>query len=654
MAEKIENKNSLTILTDCKLIINEFGNGFVNKDDKIIYIKKKDLNNAFHNEIVEIEYEYNEETESYSGKIINYSLDNKIMTGFVYNLYKNDAFILIPELKKGNLIMIPNKIKKEIQKNQKNIKNIKNKLDKNKLEKYNWCVIKILPNNNLNININNQNQLCGELIEVLPNNIDIIIEKKFNLSQILSNPNNENQPEQNSNTNSNINIKKIIHLDQRHLETFTVDPITCRDCDDAFSIELNKTDNKIHIYVHISDVAHYINPDNSIFEEVLNRGNTYYGKKKNWTMIPRNYADNICSILPDKDTYVITNEFIYEPLKGHLEYVGYFYSIIKSKNKYCYEYVDENPDDERFKIMYESSQIIKSQTKDFQINETTKSHEMVMYWMLKINQLMCFEVKKLYRCNLKPSINKFNLLNQYITNKYKHSPEKFNKFFNSNNSNNNSDNIKDENIKDENDKTTDENDEINSQLELHLERDEIVYLSRNDLKDDNTFKFIIKSLLTKAYYTEIDDFHYGLGVDYYTHWTSPIRRSADLLNHCYLKGYQIDFSKYIDNLNETELKQTAIENFIINYNNFQNIKINDVLDGVIINISQTGITVLVHQLEEKYSIHISKLSQNNSILTFDKVNKTLKNTISSYQMFDNIKVIVKKIEFDNIDLEILF
>ena len=81
---------------------------------------------------------------------------------------------------------------------------------------------------------------------------------------------------------------------------------------------------------------------------------------------------------------------------------------------------------------------------------------------------------------------------------------------------------------------------------------------------------------------------------------------------------------------------------MMNYNNFQNLKINDVLDAVIINISQTGITVLVHQLEEKYSIHISKLSQNNSILTFDKVNKTLKNTISSYQMFDNIKVIVKK------------
>ena len=637
MAEKIENKNLLTTLTDCKLIINEFGNGFINKDDKIIYIKKKDLNNAFHNEIVEIEYEYNEENGSYSGKIINYSLDNKIMTGFVYNLFKNDAFILIPELKKGNLIMISNKINKEIQKNQKNNKN---KLEKNKLEKYNWCVIKILSNDNSN----HQNQLCGELIEVLPNNIDIIIEKKFNLSQILID---ENKPEKinnniNNNIVNNINIKNIIHREQRHLETFTVDPMTCRDCDDAFSIEFNKTDNKIHIYVHISDVAHYINPDNSIFEEIMKRGNTYYGKKKNWTMLPRNYADNICSILPDKDTYVITNEFIYKPenlengQKGHLEYVGYFYSIIKSKNKYCYEYIDENPDDERFKIMYESSQIIKSQTKDFQINETTKSHEMVMYWMLKINQLMCLEVKKLFRCNLPPPQNKFNLLNQYITNKYKDSPEKLNKILNN---------------------KTNKINEINSSIELHLERDEIVYLSRNDLKDDNTFKFIIKSLLTKAYYTENDDLHYGLGIDYYTHWTSPIRRSADLLNHCFLKGYQIDFSKYINNLNETELKQTSIENFITNYNNFQNIKINDVLDAVIINISQTGINVLIHQLEEKYSIHISKLSKNNSILTFDKVNKTLtnnNNTISSYQMFDNLKVIVKKIEFDNIDLEILF
>ena len=55
MTEKVENKN-YTVLTECKLIINEFGNGFVNKNDKIIYIKKKDLNNAFHNEIVDIEF----------------------------------------------------------------------------------------------------------------------------------------------------------------------------------------------------------------------------------------------------------------------------------------------------------------------------------------------------------------------------------------------------------------------------------------------------------------------------------------------------------------------------------------------------------------------------------------------------------------------
>ncbi len=53
-----------------KLIINEFGNGFVNVDNKIIYINKSDLNKGFHNEMVEVEY--TEENDMYYGKVINF------------------------------------------------------------------------------------------------------------------------------------------------------------------------------------------------------------------------------------------------------------------------------------------------------------------------------------------------------------------------------------------------------------------------------------------------------------------------------------------------------------------------------------------------------------------------------------------------------
>ena len=51
---------------------------------------------------------------------------------------------------------------------------------------------------------------------------------------------------------------------------------------------------------------------------------------------------------------------------------------------------------------------------DYIINKETKSHEMVRYWMIYVNQIMCKEVKKIYRCNPPPSHIKFNLLQEYI------------------------------------------------------------------------------------------------------------------------------------------------------------------------------------------------------------------------------------------------
>ena len=115
--------------------------------------------------------------------------------------------------------------------------------------------------------------------------------------------------------------------DLTNLYTFTIDPKTCKDCDDAFSIEY--INGKCHIYVHISDVAHYINPTIPEFDEIIKRGTTIYGSSRNWTMIPELYSNYICSILPNKETYVYTNEFIFLESTESIEYVDSYYSVIK-------------------------------------------------------------------------------------------------------------------------------------------------------------------------------------------------------------------------------------------------------------------------------------------------------------------------------------
>jgi len=589
--EIIENtQNTLNHqIANGQLIINEFGNGFVNvknnnnqnhMQNKTIYIKKQDLNRAFNNELVEVSYYL--ENGQYYGKIVNYSLIDRTFIGFVCHFYKEQIYIYVPELKKSNMIIIKTKTK---------------------LVKGNWITVRVVSEED--------SKLYGKFINKIDDNIDVLIEQKYQLDCI--------EAEKLEDKETSIQESNNNHLDQTELDTFTIDPITTQDCDDAFSLKIID-DNMVHIYVHISDVAHFINPSNKLFDTIIKRGNTYYGKNKNWPMMPREYSDNLGSILPNKKTHVVTTEFIYNRKEKKIEYVGWYYSIIISKSKYHYELVDEIMESEKdninnqFNIIYNASVLLSKEINDFDINSSSKSHSLVSYWMIKTNQIMCLEVKKLnkhlYRYNAKPDDKKFELLNNYL------------KYIG-----------------------------YNEHLE-HLEyRKHIVTISRNT--NDKTLQYILKSLLLKAFYSddEMENIHYGLGISNYTHWTSPIRRASDLLNHCLLKGYDIDIGSYLDYINEAEAKQTNIEGFMLDYNNYNKIKIGDIFDSVIIYVFPTGISVLITDLDSRFTIHISKLSDEK--LIFNKDDKKLENSKVSYKLFNKIKVKVEKIDFDNLELNVI-
>lgn len=547
-----------------KLIINEYGNGFINTNNITVYIPKKHLNNAFHNEIVEIEY-YSENNK-YFGKVINYTLVDKCFIGKVHHFYKKNVFIYCSELKKSNLVCINTDINLLVN---------------------DWVEIKIISDSD--------NKLKGILIQVLDNDVNKLIEKKFRLTYIDDIINGQNEVEILSD-----------RLDLRHHNTFTIDPINSKDCDDAFSIE--KKDEKIHIYVHISDAAHYINPSLQNFNEIIKRGNTFYGKNKNWPMIPEKYSNDICSILPNKDTYVITHEFSYDITNNELVFIKWYYSIVESKNKFDYDYVDlylgTNND---FKIIYDASLVIKNKLKDFSLTTETKSHLMVKNWMILVNQIMCKELNKIYRYNPIPPLNKFNLLQKYI-------------------------------------KTT-----YNIDIDI-TNRDSIYSFLKNIGITNKLLYFLLKTLLQKAFYSnEIEgETHYGLGLNCYTHWTSPIRRSSDLICHLLLKGYNIDYINYLSIMNEQELVQDEIERFINMYDNSTNAIIGSVYKGYIIQISHTGITIYIEEFDDKFTLHISKLS--NEKLDYDKDKDILYNDIITYKLFDGIIVVLNKIDIEGFDL----
>lgn len=553
------------------LIINDYCNGFINSDNKRIYITKNNLGNAFHGENVEVEY-YEEET-IYHGKVINYSLINKIFVGYVCdNSSKNTVLIYVHELTSKNLIII---------------KNIY-------LTKKRWVKVIITSESN--------NILTGYILEIIDQDLDNIIEKKFNII-----------------SEEYINYKSIeppdIYKDQTMLDTFTINETNSFDCENAFSIQV--LNNKAYIYFHISDVTYYINPECPEFHNIIKKGCTYYGNNKKWSMIPLNYSDNICSIIPYKKSYVLTNSFIYDIILEKLEYNGWFYSIVQSKNKYNYDYINTNLNNPIFNLLYKCSLLIKNEINDIIVpNRNQKpniSETILHYWKIMVNKMISSKIDNIiYVNNPIPKIHKFNSIKNYATSK-------------------------------------------NINLNMNIKkRDELInFLNENINKsenENNLLKYITQSLLEKCYYSiDNDSYHYQLDMSSYGEFTSPINKASDLLNHAILKGFSINILDYIEYINDSEFKKDIIEKFIL-INSYENIKLGHIFDSTIIELNNNRIIIYIEELYSKYTIDISQLSCEK--LIYSHLKNSFKNSSNEYKLFDNLKVIVKNMAFDNIDFDI--
>ena len=549
------------------LIINDYGNGFINSDNKRIYITKNNLGNAFHGENVEVEY-YEEET-IYHGKVINYSLINKIFVGYVYDDSSYDSILIyIHELTSKNLIIV---------------KNIY-------LTKKRWVKVIITSEKN--------NTLNGYILEIIDENLDNIIEKKFNII-----------------SKEYINYKFIepqnIYKDQTMLDTFTINETNSFDCENAFSIQV--LNNKAYIYFHISDVTYYINPKCPDFHNIIKKGCTYSGNNKKWNMLPLNYSDNICSIIPYKKSYVLTNSFIYDIILEKLEYNGWFYSIVQSKNKYNYDYINNNLNNPKFDLLYKSSLLIKNKINDIiVINKNPNISKTILhYWKINVNKIMSSKINNIiYINNPIPKSHKFNSIKNYAKSK-----------------------------------------NINLNITNRNKLVDFIKNNENDNENENNLlKYITKSLLEKYYYSiDKDSYHYQLGISKYAEWTSPINKASDLLNQVILKGFSINISDYIEYINDSEFKKDIIEKFIL-INNYKNINIGKIFDSTIIEVNIRKINIYIEELDSKYFIDILQLSCEK--LVYNQSTNSFKNSYNEYKLFHNLKVVVKNMDFDNIEFDI--
>lgn len=355
-----------------------------------------------------------------------------------------------------------------------------------------------------------------------------------------------------------IEEKEILkRRDFREITTFTIDPADAKDFDDALSFR-QLTEETFEVGIHIADVSHYVKPGSVIDKEAFKRSTSVYLVDRVVPMLPEVLSNDICSLRPNEDRLCMSVVFemdIWGKIKN--EWVGK--TVIKSNKRYAYEEVQaiiEGADDEfskeilllnkwaqrmRLKRFKEGALEFSSTEVKFTLDETGKPtgvyHKIMKEANFLIEEFMLLANRKIarrvgvvkkpntpkpfvYRVHDLPDPDKLLTLKEFLGRiGYKLQstrPE-------------------------------------NASKALNLLMQEI-----KDSPEEETIKQMAIRTMAKAIYTTENIGHYGLAFDYYTHFTSPIRRYSDILVHRLITAYAE--GKTYSNIEELESMSLHISN----------------------------------------------------------------------------------------------
>jgi len=425
--------------------------------------------------------------------------------------------------------------------------------------------------------------------------------------------------------------------DFRGITTFTIDPVDAKDFDDALSIQKLENGNW-EIGVHIADVSHYVKPDSIIDKEGFSRATSVYLVDRVVPMLPEVLSNNVCSLRPHEEKLCFSAVF---EMSDSAEVISEWFgrTIILSDRRFTYEeaqqiieteegdfkeeiltlnrlakilranrfkkgsiafekmevkfHLDEvgNPTGVFFKIAKDSNQLIE----DFMLLANRKVAEFIGKSRSAKEQKSKENQKAfVYRVHDKPNPDKLEDFAQFVS--------KFGYKIN---------------IK--NEKTV--ADSMNNLLK-----------EVNQKKESGMIEMLAIRTMAKAVYTTKNIGHYGLGFEYYTHFTSPIRRYPDVMVHRLLQHY-LDGGKSpdIDKLEEqckhsSDMEKLAAEaeRSSIKYKQVQYLqdKIGEEFDGIISGVTEWGIFVELKENHCEGMVRLRELQDDNYY--FDEDNYCLR------------------------------
>ncbi|HJH07292.1 MAG TPA: ribonuclease R [Fusobacterium ulcerans] len=403
----------------------------------------------------------------------------------------------------------------------------------------------------------NEKKPEGEIIEVIgdPYNTNNMIEAlivREGMSEIFSKP----VLIEARNIPVTISKEEIVkRKDLRDLPIITIDGDDAKDLDDAVYVKKLSNGN-YKLIVSIADVSHYIPEGSMLDQEAFKRGNSVYLVDRVLPMFPKEISNGICSLNPDEDKLTFTCEMEIDQ-NGKVVDSDIYKSVIKSVRRMTYTNVNRMiaGEEEALKEysdikdmvmeMLELSKIIRQvkynrgsidfdlpeiklildedgKVKYIKNRERGESERIIEDFMIAANEtvaekLFWMEIPSVYRTHEKPDPERIKNLNETLS-KFKY--------------------------------------RIHSLDEIHPKKFQKIIEDSKERGINLLVHKLILMALKQARYTVDNLGHFGLASGYYTHFTSPIRRYADLTVHrilnSVLHGYP---SKKVIAKNAEELPQ---------------------------------------------------------------------------------------------------
>jgi ribonuclease R len=434
--------------------------------------------------------------------------------------------------------------------------------------------------------------------------------------------------------------KKILDIkkrrDFRETPTFTIDPEDAKDFDDALSVK--KIENNLYeIGVHIADVSYYVEEGSKLDEEARKRAFSIYLVDRTIPMLPEILSNDICSLKPDEDRATFSAVFKMKD-DGSVVESWFGETVIHSKKRFTYKEAQNVLDDgkgefyeelsvleriskklkkERIKngaLLIEDDELFFNLDKDgvplsVYRREHLFTHNLIEEFMVLANRRVSQKFNTLYRIHETPDKGMINDLLAFLSNLGHNINVKGNEISSF---------------------------ELNNLFEKIAGKDEEFLVKKTVLRS-----------MAKAVYSTKNKKHFGLAIEEYMHFTSPIRRYADLLMHRIvkkkLKGEKVNSRDYDAVAREISLRELDVldaERSSVAYKQVEYMlkKVGEDFDVIISGVTSSGI--FVQELEIKAEGMVSVRDMDDDYYILDEENYALIGTRKRkrYALGNRIKV----------------